>query len=97
MADSLPLPIQLAWLLPLYGFCGMVLSLPWASGWVRRNGQRPAAYLNLLATLMAVLHGSLVLRQVWERGPQHLSFAWFQAADLHLSIGLEPEIGRAHV
>jgi NAD(P)H-quinone oxidoreductase subunit 5 len=89
LADSLPLPIQLAWLLPLYGFCGMVLSLPWASGWVRRNGQRPAAYLNLLATLMAVLHGSLVLRQVWERGPQHLSFAWFQAADLHLSIGFD--------
>ncbi len=89
MADSLPLPIQLAWLLPLYGFCGMVLSLPWASGWVRRNGQRPAAYLNLLATLLAVLHGSLVLRQVWQLGPQHLSFAWFNAADLHLSIGFD--------
>jgi NAD(P)H-quinone oxidoreductase subunit 5 len=89
LADSLPLPIQLAWLLPLYGFCGMVLSLPWASGWVRRNGQRPAAYLNLLATLLAVLHGSLVLRQVWQLGPQHLSFAWFNAADLHLSIGFD--------
>ena len=89
MADSLPLPIQLAWLLPLYGFGGMVLSLPWASGWVRRNGQRPAAYLNLLATLVAVLHGSLLLRQIWSGGPQHLSYAWFQAADLNLRIGFD--------
>jgi NAD(P)H-quinone oxidoreductase subunit 5 len=89
LADSLPLPIQLAWLIPLYGFGGMVLSLPWATGWIRRNGQRPAAYLNLLATLLAVVHGSLVLREVGLHGPQHLSFAWFEAADLHLRIGFD--------
>jgi NAD(P)H-quinone oxidoreductase subunit 5 len=83
------LPIQLVWLIPLYGFGGMVLSLPWASGWVKRNGPRPAAYLNLLVTLLAVLHGSLILREVLTIGPQHLEIPWFQAADLDLRIGFD--------
>ena len=89
LALSLPLPSQLAWLIPLYGFCGMVLALPWASVWIKRNGPRPAAYLNLLLTLVAVLHGSLILREVLAHGPQHLDFAWFQAADLNLRIGMD--------
>ncbi len=89
MPDTLPLSIQLSWLIPLYGFSGMLLSLPWAAGWVRRNGPRPAAYLNLLVTLLAVLHGSLVLRAVLAIGPQHLDIAWFSAADLDLRIGFD--------
>ena len=89
MPDTLPLSIQLSWLIPLYGFSGMVLSLPWATGWIRRNGPRPAAYLNLLVTLLAVLHGSLVLRDVLVLGPQHLDIAWFAAADLDLRIGFD--------
>ena len=89
MSVPLPLPIQLAWLIPLYGFGGMVVSLPWASGSLKRNGQRPAAYLNLLLTLVAVLHGSWVSLEVWRRGAQHLSFDWFSAADLHLQIGFD--------
>ncbi len=76
-------------MIPLYGFSGMLLSLPWACGWFRRNGPRPAAYLNLLVTLVAVLHGSLVLREVLSLGPQHLEFAWFHVADLDLRIGFD--------
>jgi len=67
----------------------MVLSLPWATGWIKRNGPRPAAYLNLLVTLVAVVHGSIVIREVLELGPQHLSFSWLQAAGLNLSIGFD--------
>ncbi len=67
----------------------MVLSLPWASGWIKRNGPRPAAYLNLLVTLLAVLHGTIVIREVAAIGAQHLDFAWFQAADLNLRIGFD--------
>jgi NAD(P)H-quinone oxidoreductase subunit 5 len=67
----------------------MLLSLPWAMGWIKRNGPRPAAYLNLLVTLLAVIHGSLVIREVVQIGPQHLDFAWFQAADLDLRIGFD--------
>ena len=88
-APPLPLPIQLVWLLPLYGFSGMVLSLPWAAGWIKRNGPRPAAYLNLLVTLLAVLHGTLILQEIWTLGPQHLDFPWFQVADLDLRIGFD--------
>jgi len=76
-------------MIPLYGFSGMLLSLPWASGWFRRNGPRPAAYLNLLVTLLGVVHGTLVLREVLSLGPQHLEFAWFHVADLDLRIGFD--------
>ena len=89
MPPSLPLSLQLAWLIPLYGFSGMLLALPWACGWFPRNGQRPAAYLNLLVTLLAVLHGSLALRDVWLTGPHHISLPWFSVADLSLRIGLD--------
>ena len=89
MSDALPLPLQFTWLIPVYGLSGMLLSLPWAMGWIKRNGPRPAAYLNLLVTLLAVIHGSLVIREVVQIGPQHLDFAWFQAADLDLRIGFD--------
>jgi NAD(P)H-quinone oxidoreductase subunit 5 len=89
LTPALPLPIQLVWLIPLYGFAGMLLSLPWASGWIKRNGPRPAAYLNLLVTLAAVLHGSLILLEVLSLGPQLVDIPWFQVADLDLRIGFD--------
>ncbi|MFN6338763.1 MAG: NAD(P)H-quinone oxidoreductase subunit F [Cyanobacteriota bacterium] len=89
MASALPLPIQLAWLIPVYGFSGVLLSLPWAAGWIKRNGPRPAAYLNMLVTLIAVLHGSLIIQEVWSLGPQSLDWPWFHVADLDLRIGLD--------
>ena len=89
MTAALPLPIQLVWLIPVYGFSGVLLSLPWATGWVKRNGPRPAAYLNLLVTLLAFAHGSLVTLEIWQRGAQHISVNWFSAADLHLAIGFD--------
>ena len=67
----------------------MLLSLPWASGWIKRNGPRPAAYLNLLVTLVAVIHGSLVLREVLQIGPQLVDIPWFRVADLDLHIGFD--------
>lgn len=67
----------------------MLLALPWAAGWIKRQGPRPAAYLNVLVTLLAVVHGSLVTLAVWRDGPQHLSLDWFSAADLHLQIGFD--------
>jgi NAD(P)H-quinone oxidoreductase subunit 5 len=92
LSDALPLPIQLVWLIPIYGFSGMLLSMPWATGWIKRNGPRPAAYLNLLVTLLAVAHGSLIIREILSLGPQHLDIAWFRAADLDLRIGFDLSI-----
>ncbi|MCY4054690.1 MAG: NAD(P)H-quinone oxidoreductase subunit F [Cyanobacteria bacterium MAG CAR4_bin_6] len=74
--------VRLAWLIPVYGFAGMLLSLPWAAGWIRRNGPRPAAYLNLLVTLLAFLHGSLALVWVWGHGSYDLSLPWLHVLDL---------------
>ena len=74
--------VRLAWLIPVYGFAGMLLSLPWAAGWIRRNGPRPAAYLNLLVTLLAFIHGSVALAWVWGHGPYDLSLPWLQVLDL---------------
>lgn len=84
-----PLIIQLAWLIPLYGFVGVVLSLPWACGWIRRQGPRPAAYLNILVTLVAFLHGSAVLAVVLREGPFAITVPWFQVADLTLSLSFD--------
>ncbi len=89
LSPSLPLSLQLAWLIPLYGFSGMLLSLPWAWGWLPRQGPRPAAYLNLLVTLLAVVHGALVAWEVNLHGPAHLAIPWFSAADLSLSLGFD--------
>ncbi|WP_341899504.1 NAD(P)H-quinone oxidoreductase subunit F [Synechococcus sp. UW140] len=89
MQSDLPLSIQLVWLIPIYGLSGMLLSLPWAAGWFKRQGPRPAAYLNLLMTLLGVIHGSLVLRQILQLGAQRLQFDWFSVADLKLQIGFE--------
>jgi NAD(P)H-quinone oxidoreductase subunit 5 len=64
---------------------------PGPAGWIKRNGPRPAAYLNLLVTMAAVIHGTLVLGHVLQEGPAHLD-AWFEAADLRLRIGFDLSI-----
>lgn len=89
MQPDLPLSIQYVWLIPLYGFSGMFLSLPWSAGWFKRQGPRPAAYLNLIMTLLGVIHGSLVLQQILQLGAQHLQFDWFGVGDMNLQIGFE--------
>ncbi len=89
MNAHLPLSIQLSWLIPLYGFSGVLLSLPWATGWVKRNGPRPAAYLNLLMTVLGVAHGSLILAWVQQNGGVVIEWPWFEAAGLDLRIGFD--------
>ena len=64
----------------------MVVSLPWASGWFRRDAHRPAAYLNILLTLLAFIHGSLILQEVFQAGPVTLTYPWLTVADLELDI-----------
>ena len=89
MTAELPLSIQLAWLIPLYGFSGMLLALPWATGLVKRNGPRPAAYFNLLLTMAGVIHGSVLLSWVERNGAVLLEWPWFNAAGLELNIGFD--------
>ncbi|MFN3926181.1 MAG: NAD(P)H-quinone oxidoreductase subunit F [Pseudanabaenaceae cyanobacterium] len=73
-------------LIPGYGFFGVVLTLPWTLGLIRRSGQRPAAYINILMTALAVLHSSWLLVQVWGKPSIEISYQWLQIADLTLPL-----------
>ena len=64
----------------------MLVSLPWAAGLFRRVAHRPAAYLNILLTLLAFVHGSVILQEVFQSGPVDLSYPWLTVADLELDI-----------
>lgn len=81
---------QSSWFIPLYGIIGTLLTLPWSLGGIRRTGPRPAAYLNLLMTLIAFIHGSIVFFWTWQHpSPVQIVFPWLQIADLDLSIAIE--------
>ena len=45
--------------------------------------------MNLIMTLLGVIHGSLVLQQILQLGAQHLQFDWFGVGDMNLQIGFE--------
>ncbi|NJL78545.1 MAG: NAD(P)H-quinone oxidoreductase subunit F [Richelia sp. RM2_1_2] len=77
------------WCLPLYGLVGALLTLPWATGLIKRTGPRPAAYLNLLTTGLAFFHSVFVFKQIWNSEPETIILNWFTAADLNLSFALE--------
>jgi NAD(P)H-quinone oxidoreductase subunit 5 len=84
--------IQASWLIPIYGLIGVLLSLPWSTGIVRKTGPRPAAYLNIVMTLLALVHGSWVFVGIWNQGPTEIGFQWLQVADLSLSFNLDLSI-----
>lgn len=78
-----------SWWIPLYGLIGAILTLPWSVGTVRRTGPRPAAYFNLLMTLGAFVHGSLLFGLIWNQQPEYITFHWLTAAAADLSLSLE--------
>ncbi len=78
-----------SWWVPLYGLIGAILTLPWAMGIVRRTGPRPAAYFNLLMTVVAFFHSLIVLKDIWNQEPRSVLLTWLKAADLDLSFALD--------
>jgi NAD(P)H-quinone oxidoreductase subunit 5 len=78
-----------SWWVPFYGLIGAILTLPWAMGIVRRTGPRPAAYFNLLMTVVAFVHSLVVLKDIWNQEPQSFLITWLKAADLDLSFALD--------
>lgn len=78
-----------SWWVPLYGLIGAALTLPWAMGTIRRTGPRPAAYFNLLMTVIAFVHSLIVLRDIWNQEPQSFLVTWLKTADLDLSFALD--------
>ncbi|HEY9668256.1 MAG TPA: NAD(P)H-quinone oxidoreductase subunit F [Coleofasciculaceae cyanobacterium] len=80
---------QTSWFVPFYGLVGAILTLPWATGVIRRTGPRPAAYLNLLMTVLACVHGWFILGTALNQPARELVLHWLQVADLDLSLALE--------
>jgi NAD(P)H-quinone oxidoreductase subunit 5 len=67
---------QTSWWVPIYGLAGAVLTLPWSVGLIRRTGPRPAAYFNILMTVLALIHTGIVLWAVWDLEPARLLIPW---------------------
>lgn len=80
--------LQTCWFVPFYGLIGAVATLPWSSGFIRRTGQRPAAYINMFTTFLSLLHGVLATGAIWGQEATQWVIPWFHAADLELSIAL---------
>lgn len=81
--------LQSSWWIPFYGLIGAIVTLPWSTGSIRRTGPRPAAYFNLLLTILAFIHGTLVFRLTWNQPPYEIVFHWLNTVDLDLSLTLE--------
>ena len=80
---------QTSWWIPFYGLIGAVLTVPWGAGIIRRTGPRPAAYINLLMTVLACIHGWFIFWSTWNQPAQELVYHWLHVADLDLSFALE--------
>ncbi len=74
------------WLVPCYPLIGVILTIPWSPGILRKIGTRPAGYINILMTFIALLHSVLALKETWHSPLQTFSFTWLQAAGLEISF-----------
>jgi NAD(P)H-quinone oxidoreductase subunit 5 len=81
--------LNTGWWIPCYGLLGAILTIPWMTRLVRRTGPRPAAYINILMTTIAFIHGTTVLRLVWNHDPYHIVFNWLTVAGLELNLTFE--------
>jgi NAD(P)H-quinone oxidoreductase subunit 5 len=81
--------LNTGWWIPCYGLLGAILTLPWMTRLVWRTGPRPAAYLNILMTVISFIHGTAVFRLVWNQSPHHIVFNWLTVAGLDLNLTFE--------
>jgi NAD(P)H-quinone oxidoreductase subunit 5 len=81
--------LDTGWWIPCYSLLGSMLTIPWMTRLVRRTGPRPAAYLNILMTVVAFFHGTAVFRMVWNHAPYHIVFNWLTVAGLDLNLTFE--------
>jgi NAD(P)H-quinone oxidoreductase subunit 5 len=80
---------ETVWLIPVYSLVGSLLSLPWSLGLLRRTGPRPAAYISILMTIVALVHGTYILSMSWQKPAQQFVYNWLTAADLDISLSIE--------
>jgi NAD(P)H-quinone oxidoreductase subunit 5 len=75
--------------IPLYGLIGAILTLPWSTGVIRKSGPRPAAYFNILMTVIAMIHGGLVFQATLGHDTEVYLFHWLSVADLDLTFAIQ--------
>jgi NAD(P)H-quinone oxidoreductase subunit 5 len=75
--------------IPLYGLIGAILTLPWSTGFIRNSGPRPAAYFNILMTVLSMIHGGLVFQATLGHDTQTYLFHWLSVADLDLTFAIQ--------
>jgi len=80
---------QSVWLIPCYALIGAVLALPWSPGIIRLTGPRPAGYINVLMTLITLIHSLMALLETWGQPALTESFVWLDAAGLRIALDLE--------
>ena len=90
-ANALPIDAiaGTSWLIPCYPLVGAVLSVFWSPALIRKTGPRPVGYLNLLTTIVALIHSAIALVAIWHQPTQFLQLSWLQVADLQLTLPLE--------
>ncbi|MGD1700859.1 NAD(P)H-quinone oxidoreductase subunit F [Dapis sp. BLCC M229] len=81
--------LETIWLIPCYAITGAILALPWSPGIIKRTGPRPAGYINLIMTFIALLHGLIALTASWNQPARELSIPWLQVAQLDINISVE--------
>lgn len=81
--------VQTAWLVPCYPFVGMILSILWFPTIIRRTGPRPAGYLNLITSGLALLHAIGAFAEVWQQPAYNATLPWLNVAGLELSLPIE--------
>ena len=77
------------WIVPVYSLLGAIVTLPWSLGIIRQTGPRPAAYINILMTIIGFIHGSIIFTLSWSRPAQQFVFHWLEVADLDLTLSFE--------
>ncbi|MBW4645540.1 MAG: NAD(P)H-quinone oxidoreductase subunit F [Goleter apudmare HA4340-LM2] len=81
--------LETVWLVPLYAFIGGLLAIPWSPGIIRRTGPRPAGYVNLVMTFLALVHSAIALSTHWNQPPTEVFIPWLSTAGLNLTIAIE--------
>ncbi len=62
------------------------MSIFWAPSITRDTGPRPAGYVNIIATLVAFLHGAIALPIVWQQPAYEIAYTWLDVAGLTFSF-----------
>ncbi|MFQ4136600.1 NAD(P)H-quinone oxidoreductase subunit F [Nodosilinea sp. PGN35] len=85
-----PILAQTSWLIPLYPLLGALLTIPWSPAFITRTGPRPAGYINIVMTALALSHSLLAFLAFWGKSSPQFFFApWLNVAGLNLTIPLE--------